>query len=666
MATANDQEQELLKGERWFALLALLTLALFGVRTISHSDFWMSLASGRWITLHGAPHTEPFSLLKYDAPWLNPMWLHDVMVYQLWAAGGAALVTLVHIAAVVAAFLLLIRTTRPLGGFIAIAVALLVAGWLLAPAFAVRARVFTLIFPALFICCLASGGNRWWTWLLLLPAEALWTNMHHTFRLGPVICLIFATQNFLLWRHAGGPRAGWLNPLLLAGGTLAATLANPYGWHIWSAVSNVGLGSGSLLLAEQVSVFSHLFGDTDTNHLIWAAAVVNLMGLMAEKHRLPLGITVLAIVGTGLAILSPHYATIMAVFSFPFFVLSIRAVGFFLWDSFSDVVQRRSDLFGRALRNSLLLALAITIFRLVSNHYYYACGSGSAFGLGVNEEATPAAAARVIGMENFPRALLNNAFDGGNLLWHMPRRQVFLDARMQVHGKALFQLAGRGYTGDTQAWQIIETQLRPAAVLVNCCHPQAVMGLRNILSSPRWSLLYFDGTSALLLLNTPEHRALLEDRRILELGLTNLELASRAYERRVANHWFPTPSPALIGAGQLRMLREQFAEAEKISLLLTRGSPNMMSAWVDLGICRCRLGHWREALAALRKATDGAPRNVAAWLWYGLACQKLGLEQEAREAHLRAYKLNPAAAAAFEHDLPLLGKSGAPPAPSKK
>jgi tetratricopeptide (TPR) repeat protein len=660
MTAENEQAPLVIKGGRWYALLALLALALFGLRTISHSDFWMTLASGRWIAIHGAPQTDPFSLLRPDAPWLDPMWLYDLMVYHLWSAGGAALVTAVHIAAVLAAFGLLMRAARPLGGVLALAVALLVAAWLLAPAFMARARVFTLVFPALFICCLARHGDRWWIWLVLFPAQVLWTNMHHTFRLGPVICLLFALQEWLRWRQARRQPEGatpvacrvWLKPLLLAGATLAATLMNPYGLNIYAAVSSVGLGSGSLLLAEQVSAFSYVFGGSDKNALIWAAAVVNLMGLIAEKHRLPLAVTLLALLGTGLAIMTPHYATIMAVFSFPFFVLSVRAVGLFLWDSFAEVVQRRQELFARLLVGGLLVVTVFTIGRLASNHYYWSHGSGSAFGLGINEEALPAAATAVLRQEQFPAALLNNALDGGNLLWHLPRRKVFLDARAPVHGAALLQLAAKGFAGDGPSWRTIEERLRPAGVLINCCHPQSILSLRNILSSGRWGLAYFDGTNALLLRNTPEQRAWLENQQVRLLGLANLELARRAYEKRLAAHWFPAHSPALIGAGHLLQALEKFDEAEKIYALLTRGAPNMVGAWLELGVCRCHLGRWQDALTPLRRALDGAPQNTVGWLWYSRACQQTGLFVEAREAQQRAQKLNPNLAAQFENEQP--------------
>lgn len=671
MALDDEHDLELIKGGRWFALLALLTLALFGVRTISHSDFWMTLASGRWIAAHGAPHADPFSLLRANAEWLDPMWLYDLMVYQLWAAGGAALVTLTHVVAVAAAFLLLVRAARQFGGWLAITTALLVAAWLLAPAFMVRARLFTLLFPALFIACLVCGSGRWWVWLVLVPAEMLWTNMHHTFRLGPVICLIFALQHFLAWRRArNNPPAtatappelrAWLSPLLLAGATLAATLVNPYGWQIYRAVGGIGFGTGSLLLGEQVSVFSYLFGGSDMNPLIWAAALVNLMGLVAEKRQLPLGITLLALLGTSLAILSPHYATIMAVFSFPFFVLSLRAAGFFLWDSFTDVVQRRQALFGRLLLIVLLATMTVSSARLVSNHYYYSNGSNSAFGCGVNEEALPAAAAAVLEQERFPAALINNALDGGNLLWHLPRRQVFLDARGQFHGLPLLQLAARGFAGDPQAWQTIETRLHPTAILINCCQPQATLGLRNILATGHWSVLYFDGTSALLLLNTLENRALLQNKQFQALGLSNLELARRAYERRIDAHWFPAHSPALIGAGQALMVLKQYGEAEKIYRTLTRGAPNMVFAWLNLGICGCLQGHWQEAVGALQRATTAAPKNALAWLWYGRACQQLNLEFEARDARQRAQKLNPTLVSTFDAETPQPGKTNAVP-----
>lgn len=658
MAPENEQAPMLVKGGRWYALLALVVLALFGIRTISHSDFWMTLASGRWIAIYGVPHTDPFSLLRSDTPWMDPMWLYDLMMYHLWSAGGAALVTLVHVAVVIATFLLLMQAARSLGGPVAMACALLVAAWLMAPAFMVRGRVFTLLIPALFVCCLARHGERWWIWLILIPAQMLWANMHHTFRLGPVICLLFALQEWLRWQQAQRQpesagtvvRRAWLNPLLLAGGTLAATLVNPYGLAIYQAVNGIGFGAGNLLLSEGVSVFSYVLGGNDRNTLIWAAAIVNLMGLIAEKQRLPAGITLLALLGTGLAMLTPHYATVMAVLSFPFFVLSSRAVGLFLWDAFADVLQHRHALFARILVIGLLLVSAITIGRLVSSHYYWSHGSGSAFGLGVNEEALPAAATTVLQQEKFPTALLNNALDGGNLLWHLPRRKVFLDAHAPVHEAALLQQAMRAFSGDTSAWRTLDERLHPAAVLLNCCQPQTTLTLRFLLASRQWELAYFDGTSALLLRDIPENRALLSDPQMRLLGLSNLERTRQAYEQRIATHWFPTHSPALIGAGHTLMMLNQFEEAEKIYTLLTQGAPNMLGAWLDLGICRCRLNRWQAALVPLRRALDGAPQNTLGWLWYSRACQQTGLPGEAREALQHAQKLNPILAAAFENE----------------
>ena len=164
-------------------------------------------------------------------------------------------------------------------------------------------------------------------------------------------------------------------------------------------------------------------------------------------------------------------------------------------------------------------------------------------------------------------------------------------------------------------------------------------------------MVYFDGTSALLVLNVAENRALLQDPQLQALGLTNLEIARRAYERRIAAHWFPTHSPALIGAGHTLLALKQYAEAEKVFLTLTRGAPQMASAWLDLGICRGQLGRWQEALVALRRATAAAPKHPLAWLWYSRACQQLGYEAETRDARQRAFKLNPNLVASFDADL---------------
>ncbi|TAN38251.1 MAG: tetratricopeptide repeat protein [Verrucomicrobia bacterium] len=657
MTAVHESNPALTRYGRWFVGLGLLTLAAFGLRTISNSDFWLSLSCGRWIAAHGLPHADPFSLTRAQAPWMDTSWLYNWLVYWLWSSGGATLVTLTHVAVIVVAFWLLARMARNFGDPVSITFALLVSAWLLAPAFVTRPRLLTLIFPAVFMFCLSTGGRRWWPWLVLLPAEVLWANMFHTFRLGPVICLCFAAQQFARWRRVQRGEAGaeegeasreaWLNPLLLAGGTLAVTLINPYGWELHREVMGIGLGATGPRITEDVSVFSHLFSAATTGQLVWLAAAVNIMGLLAEKRRLPLGFTLWAVLGTGLAMWSPRYALLMAVLSFPFFVLSLRAAGLFLRDAFSDVVDRQSVWFTRLAAAGILVIPAVTLGRLVSNHYYYANGSASCFGLGVSEEAYPAAVTPVLARPDFPAVAVNNPLDGGYLIWRVPQRPVFTDARLSLYGVTLLQLVSRGLAGDLQAWQLLESRLAPGAVLLNCCQAQSAVGLRNLLSTGRWAVKYFDGVTALLLRNTPENRALLQDAQLQAFGLNNLELARRAYEQRVARHWFPAHSPALIGAGNMLMVLNQYTEAEKVYTLLARGAPNMADAWLELGICRWNLKRPKEALAAVERATECAPRNALAWLWYGQVCTELGLPQEAGEAWHRAQKLNPVLAASF-------------------
>ena len=674
--TTSEPYPALTQHGRWFILIGLLTLLAFGLRTITHSDFWLTLSCGRWIAEHGIPHSDPFSLTRgANAPWMDTAWLYNLLTYQIWSWGGPLLVTLTHIAGVLLAFLLLVCVARRFGGPIPVACALLVSAWLMAPAFMARARVLALCFPALFIFGLLAGDRRWWSWLILLPAQVLWANIHHTFWLGPVICLIFFLEKFLQERQPQRGEVGeampiergaWLNPLFLALGTLVATAANPYGWEVYRTATILGFASTPPMISEEVSVFGNLFGATGISRLIWLAVVVNLMGLVAEKQRLPFGITVLALMGTGLALLSPHYSTVLAVFSFPFFVLSFRAVGCFVWDAFSEVVHHQPRLFARCVVAGLLLIPALTWAGLVSNCYYYTTGSASAFGLGVNDEAFPVAAAPVLARTNFPAVAINQPLDGGCLLWHLPQRPVFIDARLNFYGPALMQLVNRGLAGDMQAWRTLENRFNPGAVLINCCYftsPHGDLqniGLKNLLATGYWRPAYFDGTCVVLLRATPENRALLQDPQIKLTGLTNLEVLRRAYERRIATRWFPTHSPALLGAGSYLMTIRQYGDAEKVFELLVRGAPHVTGAWLDLGVCRWYQGRLRDALTALSHVTRDAPRNAWGWLWYGQTCKQLDMAQEADEAFRRAQKLNPVLAAAFADEMQTPAKAASP------
>lgn len=171
----------------------LVILALSGFRTVANTDFWLHLAAGQSLVMNGIPRFDTLSFTRPDETWVADTWLYDFLVQALWRAGGAPLTTLVHLAVMIAAFALLVPVSRPWSGPLGTAFGLLLGAWLLAPCFTLNPYQFCFIYAAVFIRVLAAAREGWQPWALLLPAQILWTNMHASFLLGPLLCGVFAS-----------------------------------------------------------------------------------------------------------------------------------------------------------------------------------------------------------------------------------------------------------------------------------------------------------------------------------------------------------------------------------------------------------------------------------------------------------------------------------------
>ncbi|MDD3275915.1 MAG: hypothetical protein PHP93_02575, partial [Kiritimatiellales bacterium] len=93
-------------------VFGLFLLALTGIRTISSPDIFTHIALGQ-------AHSVKADTLAYTMAgkqWINLNPLYNSLVALLWSLGGAGLVTLVHVLAVTAAFVLMLNFGRKWGG----------------------------------------------------------------------------------------------------------------------------------------------------------------------------------------------------------------------------------------------------------------------------------------------------------------------------------------------------------------------------------------------------------------------------------------------------------------------------------------------------------------------------------------------------------------------
>jgi len=213
---------------------------------LSDCDTGWHIRTGELILAnHRVPVGDVFSYSKTGEPWFAWEWLTDVVFAWLNSRGGLQAVVLFSILLLAATFAVLFRLLRKRSNpFVAIAVTMLAAAgssihWLARP------HLFTLLFLVLFYAALErvrEGKTHLGPipYLAILPAVTiLWTNLHGGFFVGAILIGLYGGGEVLalVFRGISGDarvlarrRAGQY--LLSSLACLAASLINPYTWHL--------------------------------------------------------------------------------------------------------------------------------------------------------------------------------------------------------------------------------------------------------------------------------------------------------------------------------------------------------------------------------------------------------------------------------------------------
>jgi tetratricopeptide (TPR) repeat protein len=217
--------------------LAALIYALFaGLKTVVDFDLGWQMAGGRYLLSHHAiPRSEMFSYTAHGVEWIYPV-LSGVLFYLLHQLGGyAAISWLCALTCVGCAAVLIYR--RGLGAVVLAMLAVPVLASEIMP----RASLFTMI---LFAGCarilLEHFEDRRAALWLLPPLMLLWVNLHTGFIAGIALVAAYLIVEalelpFSSRRPLAIARVRRALPWLLA--TIAVTVLNPWGTHIFAALS---------------------------------------------------------------------------------------------------------------------------------------------------------------------------------------------------------------------------------------------------------------------------------------------------------------------------------------------------------------------------------------------------------------------------------------------
>lgn len=617
-------------------VLGFILIALTGIRTISSPEIFTHIALGQ----AGGGATDPLSYTLADQKWVNMNPLYNKLVYGLWTLGGAGLVTMVHVAVVLAAFILMFRFGKKWGGPLSQGLALLLCTWLLLPVFSPGPAAFFLLFTALFLTLLYRVKNFNLLAALLLVLQVLWTNMHPSFLFGPILILFFAIEN---WQETHGTsRTSMVTPLTnrlfaLSAVALLVTLINPNLINLHRHVlSNWKVLTGTEGL-EWISLFSSGFPQTFIKNLTVFSLILGAGGLITLQKKLPAMITMLALVGAFLTVRSIGSLQAFALLAFPFLVLSFDAIGEYLTRTLTTVTKISEGLLHDLLMVVALILMITTIGSLITNGAYINMGSASRFGLGVQEDAFPVAAAGILERADFPKRMMNLAHDGGYLSLQNPKNKIFCDTRTSFYGTDFYKTLNSALLGQAAAWKTILSDWNPHAVVLNGAWTDSGALANRLVASKAWKLVYFDGATIILVRDLPEYATLINDPSIQKYGLSVLETAQQKYKTGSQGLFKVGNSSRLIGASGLYLALNRPVEAEAAYVLLTKNSPNMALAWLGLGQSMILQKQITKGIGYMEQAAEITPSSSRVWMGLLQAYRMKGDEANARAA---AEKLN--------------------------
>jgi hypothetical protein len=384
----------------------------------NNPDTLWHLAIGRWIVTHhfvpdiGRFYYSATAGFGYDYSWFSQVLLF--CAYRMLGGAGIAVLN-----AVVAGFIfyflyrLLERdSTNMLANFAVLCVALVtITGYMSG-----RPAMFTVAFATLEVFILSGwaasrgqghgaqsrGGLIW----LIPPLVALWTNLHPGFLIAPLLILLFMP----LGRTA---RDRWtLAACLVSSGI--GVMSNPYGWRMYlmplEMVRSLPLLRG---LSEWRGVSS---GET----VVWGGLVALVTWGLASRRQ-PVSVILLAAMAAlaaGVSNRNMPLFGVVGVFVLGRTLLPALAPGL----GRSGLVRKFDARFEAA--GGWFWALAIPLSLIGAVHFRF-----SPMNLEFDFSGYPTAAVRYIQEHNCPDNLFVRETWSSYLLWTMPDRRLFYDAK---------------------------------------------------------------------------------------------------------------------------------------------------------------------------------------------------------------------------------------------
>ncbi len=278
----------LFPSDRWtrFLLAPALIFIAAGLDRNYQTDLWHHLARGRAIVAEDRLLDEDrFTFTVHGQPLRDPNWGWQLLFYRLYARGGLPLIQTINAAILAAAMaFLMVRAWRRSGSLVAATTACLVAFLGLWQLILIRPQTLSILLFVLLSGVLEGARHRrrlLWAAPLLM---ALWANVHGGFPVGLLAIGCYAAAELFDAARTRSPADAWACGawLLCVLGSVAATLVNPYGWHIYEYVAQTSRVASGRPVDEWLPP-----GWNTLTGKVWVFSLTALVASLALSPRRP-------------------------------------------------------------------------------------------------------------------------------------------------------------------------------------------------------------------------------------------------------------------------------------------------------------------------------------------------------------------------------------------
>jgi hypothetical protein len=470
--TPRDEQiaQALLKG----VLFAIPTLLCIYAAIVSDPDVWWHLRAGEWMLAHHAvPQTDPFSLGGMGKPWISYSWLYDLLITGVYGRLGLLGIVTYTSAMTLAITVALYHLVKRLQGDFNLAVVLtFVASLSFERLYSPRPWHFTILFFVLLVDIVMhvreTGKARELLWLPVL--FAVWANVHIQFIDGLIVLGLAVAEAVVgIWWDAARTRLKplWIVAAMLA--SLAATLANPYGWKIYKTAYELATQPGVMDKITELQSIPFRFMSDDCVLLLALAAAAAL----AWRRQIKVFETVFLLMAAYLSFRSRRDIWVVVTVAVAIIADSIGS---------RPVVERRSYLFlapVTAVATSLIVGIGFFCIHLNNTVLSTRLAND-----------LPVKAVAYVKDHQLSGPLYNDYGWGGYLMWGL-RQPVAIDGRAGVQGTERLDQFGNTWAGDP-SWKS-DPDLQKAGVVIGPVKAPLTQILRM---DARFKLAYEDKVAA--------------------------------------------------------------------------------------------------------------------------------------------------------------------------